>query len=202
MDSFPLVDSQIDAGQRLLNRLIENGFDVTAACWVTTADQSGWDLYIVSKTVDVSGPQQAHFAMHPFIWGMRPPLVDPLSVRVTGTTSSVGADLSKLRQRLPEGGTWYHGGLLGNLPIEQAYIYPTAASASRPTPEEVARKVLDLMNRPGPAAPSGVHLRDGTSFQGTPFGVELSEGTLQAKFVAVPTGLPRVVAVKDIAAIE
>jgi hypothetical protein len=48
MDTVTLVGKQIDDGQRLLDRLGEEGIVVRAACWVKPVEEDRWSLYIAT----------------------------------------------------------------------------------------------------------------------------------------------------------
>jgi hypothetical protein len=60
MDTDTLVESQIEDGQKFLARLTEEGFKVTAACWVKPSEDEGWTLYIATPMVDERGPIETY----------------------------------------------------------------------------------------------------------------------------------------------
>src|SRR5215472_13928460 len=51
VDSFALVGEQIEAGQKLLERLHGAGIPVTAAAWAKPAEKVQWYLYLVTPLV-------------------------------------------------------------------------------------------------------------------------------------------------------
>ena len=55
MDQVTLVATQIEDGRRLIERLVQEGFAVTASCWARTADDGQWYLYIASPAVRERG---------------------------------------------------------------------------------------------------------------------------------------------------
>src|SRR5204863_7247485 len=55
MDQTPLVEGQITEGQKLIDRLIEEGVPVRAAAWVTESDSGRWYLYLVTPLVSDEG---------------------------------------------------------------------------------------------------------------------------------------------------
>ena len=70
------------------------------------------------------------------------------------------------------------------------------------TPQEVVQKVVGMMSRTGHVRPSRVTLRDGTTFLGVPFGLELSGGNMHVKFAVDGPEPPRAYSVEAIRAIE
>jgi hypothetical protein len=70
------------------------------------------------------------------------------------------------------------------------------------THDDVKKTMLDLMSRTGPRPSSVVTLQDGSTFQGIPFGIEVSENLMNAKFIDDSSHLPRVVPVDQIASIQ
>jgi hypothetical protein len=53
VDQEVLVDSRIDDGLKLLTTLVNEGFDVTVACWVKTSEEGLLFLYIGSTSVEL-----------------------------------------------------------------------------------------------------------------------------------------------------
>src|SRR4051812_7101462 len=60
MDPETLVDTLIDGGRRLTAQLVEEGIEVTAACWVKAGEDHQWTLYISTPLVDRQGPLAAY----------------------------------------------------------------------------------------------------------------------------------------------
>jgi hypothetical protein len=91
--------------------------------------------------------------------------------------------------------------------VEQTLIYPsrsfTFTQANPMTAEEIGREIVRLMNRgPGILQPSRVTLKDGTTFNGVPFALELgTQRTLVSRFLADGEAAPRVVRLDEIASI-
>src|SRR4051812_33276153 len=55
MDSFALVEEQIKAGPKLLDRLNRAGIPVVAAAWVKPTERFQWYLYLVTPLVGEDG---------------------------------------------------------------------------------------------------------------------------------------------------
>ena len=64
MDTKLLVVKQIDDGERIIDQLMSDGFEVTAASWVKTAEEGLWDLYIASPLVEANRPGEAYRTLY------------------------------------------------------------------------------------------------------------------------------------------
>lgn len=75
MDTGPLVTEQIEDGQKLIAQLVQEGFDLTAACWVRfrLSAEHEWFFYIVSERVDKDGLRAAGLTVHQAIHRIPPP---------------------------------------------------------------------------------------------------------------------------------
>jgi len=207
MDTDTLVENQISAGRELINRLVENHFDVTAAFWIRTSEEGRWFLYIASKAVDGMGLATAYKEVYGALQSMPDFSGIRSDVKLIGVANPIAKDVLVIRHRyaarLP---TRYHGPQLGSIPIEEAYIYPTLPAEQQempPAPRGVVDTVLRLMQRKGLLQPSTVTLRDGSSFQGIPVGLELTTGdVMEVKFIDAGTSLPRAAPASDIVGIN
>ena|SRR5208337_825455 len=52
MDTELLVECQFDDGQRLVDQLIRDDFEISVAFWLKTSEEGLWHLYIASPFVD------------------------------------------------------------------------------------------------------------------------------------------------------
>jgi hypothetical protein len=120
-----LVAMQIEDGARIVERLRETGFDVTAAWWMKSSEEGLWFLYIGSKEVEEKGILEGYRAVLAVIGGLGQLWVDRFEVKLVGAENPITKDvlgiLNSYRGRTP---TRYGGGRLGNVSIEDAYIYP------------------------------------------------------------------------------
>ena len=126
MDTFPLVAEQIADGQRLVDRLVQGGFPVTAACWAMTSYDGQWYLYLVSPAVDAEGPEP-YGRVLPVVHELEQPTfgVEPLQVKLIGPSDPLGRGLTELqKQSRTKKPTRYPGGRIGDVTVEGAYIYP------------------------------------------------------------------------------
>jgi hypothetical protein len=135
MDQGTLVESQINEGQKLIDRLVENGIAVLAACWMKESDGGLWYLYLVTPLVGEDGSRRpAYRRINAVIRAMSQPLgIDPYQKKVVGPSEPVGQAILDLQRRyagrLP---LWYGEATLGGVSIDAAYIYPPRVLA--PTP--------------------------------------------------------------------
>ncbi len=130
MDQGPLVEMQIDDGAKIIEKLREEGFDVSAAWWMKTSEEGQWFLYIASKEVDDLGIAAAYRKVHSLIRSLGQLWVDRFEVKLVGPenpiTQEVLAILSRYGGRVA---TRYGGKRLGNVSIEEAYFYPPPVAA-------------------------------------------------------------------------
>jgi hypothetical protein len=131
VDAVSLVTVQVDDGRKLIERLARDGFPVSAAGWLKEAEGGSWYLYLVSPAVDVDGIKKGYRRVHTAIRSMTPPFwIDPFDVKLVGPAESVGEAILDLQRR--SGGTQairYGGANLGNIRIDEAYLYPPLTPA-------------------------------------------------------------------------
>lgn len=123
-----LVDRQITDGERYVAALRADNFDVSAACWARTSEEGHWYFYIASQDVDRLGIHEAYKRVLAVRRRMVPPCaVQGTRVKLVPASNPITADLLRIQQNfqvpLP-----YRGTHIGNVPIEEAYVYATAPS--------------------------------------------------------------------------
>lgn len=128
MAQATLVEMQIKEGQRLIDRLTKEGVAVTAAAWVKESESGDWYLYLATPLVtDDGGKRPAYHRVNEVIrelqkegFGM-----DPFAKKVIGPHDPIAADLVANRDGRPGGPpTSFRGSRLGDLAVEEAFIYP------------------------------------------------------------------------------
>jgi len=118
------VKDQAQEGGLLIQRLLQNQFDVSAACWLLSSEKDDWRLYIVSKNVDEKGRSQAHqeleaaFEQLPELW------MDRSEVRLVGTTDRVAQEIAAIQGRVPVKLKNTFHIKLGGLTSAEIHIYP------------------------------------------------------------------------------
>jgi hypothetical protein len=131
MDQTALVDEQIEDGKRLLERLAEAGFAVTAAGWVKESERDRWYLYLVSPLVEEQGIRTAYGRIHPLVRQMPQPFeVGPFDVKAVGPREPMAEAILDLHRRQRGRSPLRYGSFpFAHLNIEGVYLYPLAAAA-------------------------------------------------------------------------
>ena len=138
MAQTPLVNRQIEDGERMLQRLSDEGVEILAALWVMEDEADAWHLYLVTPLASAArGKSGAYQRINEAVAPLRerPFWVDRFHTRVFGPDSSEGeAILRHARRFSPDSLPWTLGDTtLGFREIEGAYFYPLGVS------EDVAR---------------------------------------------------------------
>jgi hypothetical protein len=124
MATDALVADRIDRGESLVSDLIRHQFPICAALWIRASDDDSWFLYIVSPAVDTDGIIESYRRLHTILQNTPAAQSLRFSIKLIGLTNSISKNVLALKQlwqgALP---TWHHGPQLGNLAIEEAYIY-------------------------------------------------------------------------------
>lgn len=132
MDQIPLVNEQIEAGRKLVERLTANGVPITAAGWVKESDLWQWYLYLVTPLVGEDRGRTPAYRriLAVFPGGPEPSEIDPFQIKVVGPSEPVGrAILDAQRQGRP----WSGSGItsLGGLSVDAVYVYPPLVAAGQ-----------------------------------------------------------------------
>lgn len=199
MDHELLVDQKIEDGKFLITGLVRQGFDVTIAFWARTSEEGLWFFYIGSASVHAIGLADAYRA----VYGILQQLphteisISISSIKIIEADTPVAKDAIMVRDRYPARlPTRYQGKRLGNMAIEEAYIYPPMGPMTR---QEILQTVTGLMNRSGILAPSLVTLRDGTQIEAIPVGVQLNHpGPMTVVFHDLVASSDRSISVDDV----
>jgi hypothetical protein len=132
MAETALVDMRLKEGQRLIDRLLQEGVAVTAAAWVKESESGDWYLYLATPLVDDGGGKRmAYHRVNEVIWALQDEglWMDPFAKKLFGPNDPVAKDLVAYREWRPGGiPTLFRGSRLGELPVEEAYIYPLSSS--------------------------------------------------------------------------
>jgi hypothetical protein len=137
MAQATLVEMQIKEGQRLIDRLAREGVAVTAAAWVKESESGDWYLYLATPLVSEGGGKRpAYHRINTVIREMQKEGfgMDPFEKKVIGPHDPISKAIVANRGGRPGGPpTPFRGSRLGDLAVEEAYIYPQP-----PTTEEAA----------------------------------------------------------------
>jgi hypothetical protein len=122
MDTTTLVEESIADGEQLISHLKQNGFDVDVAFWVHTSEEGLWFLYIASPVVDTEGLAAAFRRVYRELSRYQVRWVLRSDIRLIGSHDPIAVDAIAYRSGALA--TRYGGRRLGNMIIEEAYIYP------------------------------------------------------------------------------
>jgi len=127
MAQATLVEMQIKNGQCLIDRLAREGIAISAAGWVKESESGDWYLYVATPLVGedrVTGPayRRIHTVMRSSheedIW------MDPLEIKLLAPHDPIARAMT-YRDGRPRGVPTRLGpARLGELVIDEAYIYP------------------------------------------------------------------------------
>ncbi|QJW98815.1 hypothetical protein [Frigoriglobus tundricola] len=206
MDQGTLVEQKIDAGRRFVERFAADGNPVRAAFWARTEEEGIWFLYVATDVVDSAGPAATYRAVHASLKKLGESWVSSSEIKVVSPTHPVAKGVLAIVAHHP-GRLRAPLGALGSVAVEETYIYPphifTFTQVNPMTPEDVGREIVRLMNRaPSILQSSHVTLKDGSSFNGVPFSLQLgSQKAVVAQFVADGEAAPRIVRLDEITSI-
>jgi len=126
MDTELLVEDQIDDGQWLLEQLVNDDFEVSAAFWLKRSEDALWRLFIASPlAADTENRQRAYHKIYTALDEISNLSVSPLDISLIDDKDPIARSAIELRdRRAAKTPTKYHGRRLGTLSIHEAYIYP------------------------------------------------------------------------------
>jgi hypothetical protein len=135
MAQTTLVEMQIKDGLRLIHRLAAEGIAVEAAGWVKEVESGQWFLYLATSLVGDDGATRlAYRRVNNVIRRMQKDgfWIDPFEIKAIGPHDPIAKDMLAHRDshpaRVP---TQFQGSHLGDLAVEEAYIYPRTADKRR-----------------------------------------------------------------------
>ncbi len=202
MDTELLVDNRIEDGRKLIVELVRDGFDVVVALWLKTSEEGLWFLYIASTSVETERIGDAYRRVYSCLSRIADPCVALSETKLIHAMNPIAQDAIAVRDRYPgKMPTKYQGRRLGNLSIEEAYIYPPASGPM--TRNEVLQTAVGLMNRAGIPQPSTFTLRDGSEIHAIPVSIDRqSSGTISIVLQDVVASKSQVVSADDVASIQ
>ncbi len=129
MGTETLVDNQIEDGRKLLNLLVERGFEVTVAGWARRLDDGIWNLYVATKRVDDDGLFAAYMEFNRIFRLTSDAWVSDSDITLIGKESPIAKDLAELARK-------YTGWVairsyrlkLGPMAVDAVYVYPPPIS--------------------------------------------------------------------------
>jgi hypothetical protein len=132
MDQGTLVSELIEDGQRYLERLDREGVPVLAACWIKKSENGRWYLYLITPLVtEESGTRPAYLRINEVYQQMPQPFeIGMFQTKVVGPAEPLAQAVLRLQKpSRGKGPRRYDGYILGDVPIDGAYIYPPPPAA-------------------------------------------------------------------------
>ena len=124
MDTVTLVENRIDDGQKLLDRLAQNGIVVRAAGWVKPTDEDWWSLYIATPAVDENGALAAYGQVFDVLRSLGADWITSSDIKLVGKNDPIVQDLLDILRRFPHRTPIRSPrSLLGGTPVEELYVY-------------------------------------------------------------------------------
>jgi hypothetical protein len=145
MDTELLVESHIDDGQRLVEQLVRDDFEISVAFWVKTSEEGLWHLYIASPSVDEDKLGEAYRKLYASLAKISDSTVSPSDIKLINDANAISRDVLAIRDRYPAKiPTRFRGKRIGNVSIVEAYIYPTPMRPRVQTPTKYGARVYLL----------------------------------------------------------
>jgi hypothetical protein len=203
------VTENIVDGRRIVERFVVDGNPVQTAFWAKESDEGLWYLYISTDLTDLRGALETYRAVHASLAQLDELSLSSSDIKVIGPRSSLAKKVAAFLSRHPtRSATRIPGERLGTPEFDQVYIYPETyfqlTNKNQMTTEEITREVLRLMNRgTGGILPSRVTLKDGTSFEGVPFSLQVgTQSSIMVQFIDPRNTAPRVYQADEISSIS
>lgn len=134
MAQTTLVEMQMSEAQRLIDRLNRDGVDVIAAAWVKEEESGDWYLYLATPLVtEDKGTPPAYRRLNSLVRAMQEEGfgLDPFEIKMIGphnpTAQAIVANRGPRACGPPRR---FAGARLGELAVEQAWIYPTRPAST------------------------------------------------------------------------
>lgn len=124
MDNGPLVTEEIDAGAELI-RQFDQYAPIKAAFWLRASGDDARYLYLASDQVRDTNLYEAYGEVVRLIDQIDNPYLSIFRVKIIYGTNPLALSAAEINEQYPNRfGTRLKGQTLGNLIIEDVYIYP------------------------------------------------------------------------------
>ena len=125
MDRADVVAYRMDDGRKLLDRLMQDGLEVSAAFWMYTNDIERWRLYIASESVNKIGLHASYMIVVLAQKAMPELRIDSFEVSLLNPKRPLAAAMIRRRARIKSfWDCWGEGVQLNGVYVEMAYLYP------------------------------------------------------------------------------
>jgi hypothetical protein len=135
MDPRPLVTEQVEAGAEFVRRFSRFA-PIQAAFWLNPSEGGRWRLYLVSDQATAENIRTGYLAVFRLLDEMNTLYPEWNQVRLLRTDEPLARAVLDLYRRYPTL-PWphrYRGPGLGDIGVEEAYIYPPGAPVDPAAP--------------------------------------------------------------------
>ncbi len=122
MVAVALVETQIDDGQRLLDRLVKEGFVVRAAFWLKHVEEDRWSFYVVTPVMDEKGPKAAYWQVLDVLRSLGMVGITSSDLTLIGENYPLARDVLGIQKRFPDV-AWLRQPQLRGVAAEELYLY-------------------------------------------------------------------------------
>jgi len=133
VDTITLVDELIDDGRKLIDRLIEENIPVIMTCSVKPVENDRWSLCTATPLLDEKGAARAYREVYRVLGSLGNLWVTDSDVKLVGRDDPITRDVLDIKRRfsvnLP---TRSRRSQLGNLAVEETYVYPATEYEKKP----------------------------------------------------------------------
>ncbi|HEY7424546.1 MAG TPA: hypothetical protein VH682_09985 [Gemmataceae bacterium] len=150
MDTELLVEDHIEDGGKLLAELVRSGFDVTVAFWIRS-EEGRWSFYIGSNAMEPDKIGNAYGPLYACLSRISASSMILSEIKIVHASNPIAKDAIAVRDRhLGRFPIHYRGKQLGNLAIEEAYIYPPPPTPPPSQGVEMRRLKKEVTQIEGP----------------------------------------------------
>lgn len=133
MAQTTLVDRFIAEGRQLVDALRAKGHVVPSAVWIRSVDSIDWRLHLCLQDIDTLGYREAYQIVDETMRELKLQGFELFDIRLMNVSDPVARDVAARQSQWPAPiDTVFRGYELGDLPIEEAFIYAPATAQSQP----------------------------------------------------------------------
>jgi len=147
LNTITLVDELIDDGWKLIDRLIEENIPLIMACWVKPVENDRWSLCIATPLLDEKGAARAYREVYRVLGSLGNLWVTDSDIKLVGKDDPITRDVLGIKRRfsvnLP---TRSKRPQLGNLAVEETYVYPATEYEKKPLRQSFMVNYLRIGN--------------------------------------------------------
>lgn len=140
MAQTTLVDRFITEGRQLVDALRAKGYVVRSAVWIRSVDSIDWRLHLGLQDIESIGYREAYQIVDETMRALQLRAFELFDIRLTNVNDPVANDVTAKQAEWPAPiDTVFRGYELGDLPIEEAFIYAPAPAQNQPLADTAAQ---------------------------------------------------------------